>query len=169
MHLERRLGSKARDRGRLELDDLVEIANWGGKQHGIHRRVQRENTCAEVRTRTAEAIERLDDPAAALESLLKIKQWGLTYASKTLRFICPSDYGALDSKIREAIDRTLLPRIYDGHTSSMVNGCVRFLALCNQMRARLKERGPREGGVWFVADVEMALFQFASEGGMLHH
>ena len=49
-----------------------------------------------------------------------------------------------------------------------MNGYVRFLALCNQMRTQVKERGPREGGVWFVADVEMALFQFASEGGMLH-
>ena len=167
LHIEGRLGSKARDRGHLELDDLVEIANWGGRQHGIHKRVQRENTCAEVRTRTAKAVDRLDDPAAALESLLEIREWGLTYASKTLRFMCPSNYGALDSVIREAIDPKLLPRIYDGHTSSMVNGYERFLALCIQLRTQIKERGPREGGVWFVADIEMALFQFVSEGGML--
>ena len=95
LRLERRLGSKARDRGHLELDDLVEVANWGGNLYGIQVIVQRKNTFADIRARTAENIERLDDPAAALESLLKIRRWGLAHASKTLRFICPSKYGRL--------------------------------------------------------------------------
>jgi hypothetical protein len=157
--LEERLTRKAAEVGYLNLSDLVEIAKWGRNQFGIAGRVRKENTEEEVITNTKDAIQNLNDPRIALESLLRIKQWGLTYASKTLRAVSPQNYAALDSLLREHISERYLSE------SNVYELYVQFLALCGQIRDDVSVGGPREDRSWFLADVEMALFQFVRDGG----
>ena len=81
--------------------------------------------------------------------------------------MCPQNYPALDQKLRKAISKALLPTIYDGNVSSMIRGYLKFLEIRRDIEHQVRAPGPRSGGVWFPADIEMALFQFAWDGGRL--
>ena len=152
--LEKQLTQKAHAMGYLEMHDLVAIAKWGGNQYNIGGKIQRENTNDEVKEKTKEAIQQLNNPASALLSMMSIKRWGRTYASKTLRCVCPSKYAALDSKVIRGINQSYLPS-----TNNEVKRYVEFLNFCQQLRQEVSEPGPRKGE-WFLADIEIALFQF---------
>ena len=151
--LEERLTQKARLLRYLEKADLVAIAIWGGNQYNISGRVQRANTDNEVREKTKVAIKNLANPAVAFVSMNDIKRWGLAYATKTLRCICPGKYAAPDSKLIGGINHSYLPS-----TSNEVKRYEEFLNFCRQVRERVPEPGPRKGE-WFLADIEIALFQ----------
>ena len=157
--LEKRLTKKAAEAGYISLSDLVEIARWGGNQYNRAGKVWRENTEEEVIAKTRHAVRNLDNPRIALEALLKIKQWGLTYASKTLRAISPQNYAALDSLLGKHIDECYLSE------TNVYELYVQFLRLCDQIRDDVSAGGPRKDMSWFLADVEMALFQFVWDGG----
>lgn len=119
-----------------------------------------------VQISTKNAISHLNNPVAALDELLSgIKQRGLSYASKTLRFIDPAKYPALDDKIRKNA-QSLLPKIYDGHLNSMLNGYQNFPVICQQIQNYVTAPTPRSNK-WFIADIEMGLFQFVWNGGTL--
>ena len=164
INLESKLSQKAINMGYLELADLADIAEWGGNQHAIKKRLQTHNSAEEVIFSTKKAIQQMENPAIALRELLVgINHWGLSYASKTLRFINPQSYPALDQKLRNNIDRSLLPRIYDGHIDSMVRGYLIFLGICQEIRSHVTASAPRSNR-WFIADIEMGLFQFAWDG-----
>lgn len=165
--LELRLSQKAIGLGRLGKADLADIADWGGNQHGIRQRLLAGNTEESVGESSSKAISLLSSPADALKAILSINQWGLSYGSKTLRFVCPRNYAALDQKLRGAISKDLLPLIYDGNLASMVRGYLTFLNICRKIGQQVHPPGPRPGGVWFLADIEMALFQFAWDGNTL--
>ena len=158
--LETRLTAKAVNPGYLNLTDLVEIAKWGGNQYGIASRVDKANTDEDVIEATSGAIERLDDPRAALRAVLVIRQWGLAYGSKTLRAVCPQNYGALDSLLLGNIDRHYMP------ATEVTQLYAQFLRLCEEIRQGVAEPGPRQGK-WFIADVEMGLFQFVWDGNSI--
>ena len=157
--LEERLTQKARLLGYLEKADLVAVAIWGGNQYNISGRVQRANTDNEVREKTKVAIKNLTNPATAFMSMNSIKQWGLAYASKTLRCICPEKYAALDSKLIGGINQSYLPS-----TNNEAKRYEEFLSFCRQVREKVPEPGPRNGE-WFLTDIEIALFQFIWDGG----
>jgi len=159
--LEKRLTRKATKVGYLNLSDLVEIAKWGGNQYNRAGRVGRENTEEEVIAKTKDAIRNLNDPRIALKALLDINQWGLTYASKTLRAILPQNYVALDNLLLQNVSQRYLSRknVYELY--------IQFLQLCGQIRDSVSVDGPREDMSWFLADVEMALFQFVWDGNKI--
>ncbi len=165
--LERELSQKAISTGYLEKVDLAHIADWGGNQRGVKQRMLRTNTEKWVREASSQAISMLGSPADALKAILSIKQWGLSYGSKTLRCICPQNYVALDQKLRKAISKDVLPAIYDGNVGSMVQGYLKFLNICRNIGQQVHTPGPRPGKVWFLADIEMALFQFVWEHNSL--
>ena len=71
--LEERLTQKAYTMGYLEMQDLVAIAKWGGNQYNRAGKLQRENTDEQVITKTEEAIQNLDNPASALQSMMSLK------------------------------------------------------------------------------------------------
>ena len=167
INLESKLSQKAKNMGYLELTDLADIAEWGGNQHAIKKRLQAHNSPEEVIFSTKKAIQQMENPAIALrELLLGVNHWGLSYASKTLRFINPQNYPALDQKLRKNIDSSLLPRVYDGHIDSMVRGYLIFLSICQEIRSHVIASAPRSN-TWFMADIEMGLFQFVWDGGLL--
>jgi len=152
--LEEHLTKKAQMLGYLEIDDLVDITRVLGNPFNIANRVRKANTEDEVREKTRQAIRHLSNPAAALTYMMCINRWGRTYASKTLRCICPSNYGALDSKLIQGINSNYLS------SRDEVERYCQFLGLCRKIRQAVSVPGPRENGAWFLADVEVALFQF---------
>ncbi|MDP2729958.1 MAG: hypothetical protein Q8O55_05700 [Dehalococcoidales bacterium] len=142
--LESNLSQKAISQGCLEMDDLAKIAEWGGNQHGVKQRMMAANTEAIIREATQQAILNLADPVKALESLYPIREWGLTYSSKTLRFIRPQDYPALDSVLKGAVTKSY----------------TELISKCRRLQELTSVRGPRADSSWWIADVEMALFWF---------
>jgi hypothetical protein len=152
--LEKRLTEKATSKGYLEIADLVNIPYVLGNPRNIRGRMQGANIENDVIENTKNAIKNLDNPTKALKYICSIKYWGLTYGSKTLRCMCPQKYGALDSVVINGIDPKYLPsrNNYDKYAD--------FIHLCGQIRDKVIQPGRRENGQWFIADIEMALFQF---------
>ena len=161
-----RLPSKAQRCGHFDIEDLCEIADWGGNQHGVKQRMASANTPQEVQVRTSEALLHRQNPDRAIGAILDIKQWGLSYGSKTLALMDPSNYGILDSWIRESLEY-VIPRIYDGHRSSMVRGYLAYLDVCSDLQRIATGQLPNSQGQWSRADIGQALFEFAKSGGVL--
>lgn len=159
--LENIISSKANKQGFLEISDLVNIAVWGGNQHDIASKVLAQNTGAHVQIQTRQAIGDLNKGnwANALQELKGVNSWGFTYATKTLRFICPQKYPALDRLIRSQIKVLNLKRNDASYRQ--------FTKLCQQIRQRCSQPGPRSGDAWWLADVDMALFAFSRNGNCL--
>ena len=165
-NIELGLTQKASDVGYLEPGDLLEIAIWGSdeERHQLGTRICGNNTYSNIVTHTREAIRELDNPRHALGSLLRIRYVGPAYGSKTLRCVCPEKHAAFDYHVRKAC-QNMLPKMHDREAE--VSGYVMFLEICRRLREQVTEAGPRPEGLWYIADIEMALFQFALEGGML--
>jgi hypothetical protein len=134
--------------------DLVEITKVLGNPHNIRGRVQKANSEATVIQATKRAILNLGNPIEAYKSMCGIRQWGLAYRTKTLRCVCPRNYAALDSKLHMCIDRRYFP------SRSEAKRYDEFLGFLEHVRQKVSESGPRNGK-WFIADIEIALFQFA--------
>jgi hypothetical protein len=145
----------------IYISDLVNIAVWGGNQHDIASKVLAQNTGAHVQIQTRQAIGDLNKGnwANALQELKGVNSWGFTYATKTLRFICPQKYPALDRLIRSQIKVLNLKRNDASYRQ--------FTKLCQQIRQRCSQPGPRSGDAWWLADVDMALFAFSRNGNCL--
>jgi len=160
------LRQKASDVGYLEPGDLLEIAIWGGdeERHQLGTLICRNNTYDNVKTHTGEAIQELNNPSRALKSLFRINYVGPSYGSKILRCICPEKHAAFDYHVRKACKK-MLPEMSDRETE--VIGYVGFLDICHRLHALVSDPAPRPEGSWYIADIEMAMFQFALEGGTL--
>ena len=168
MELLGRLPEKAEQLGYFDMQDLSDIVEWGGNQHGVKQRMQSTNTPDEVRRATALAIENLDDPARAMHEIARVKHWGVAYGSKTLTFMCPSDYAILDSWIRRALVH-VIPEITDGNAGSVVRGYVGYLDCCRALQLKVAAPAPvaTTNGRWRIADIGQSLFEFARSGGVV--
>ena len=150
---------------------LKEMIEWGGSQNGL---LQKFNDCSgEVNLfeLIQSVITNLKSPEMAIKSSLKLPGFGLTYASKLLRFMEPHKYGALDSRIRKALlKRKILIKIYDGNLDSMVNGYLEFLKFLNRLKRELESQQIKKPdcelsttGLWKPSEIEMALFCWAGQ------
>ena len=168
MKLLGRLPEKAEQHGYFDMQDLSDIAEWGGNQHGVKQRMQSSNTPDEVRSATSLAIRHLDDPARAMREVARVKHWGVAYGSKTLTFIRPSDYAILDSWIRKALVH-VIPEITDGNAGSVVKGYVGYLDCCRVLQLKVAAPPPvaTTNGRWRIADIGQSLFEFARSGGVV--
>ena len=163
-----RLPEKAGQLGYFDMQDLSDIAEWGGNQHGVKQRLRSNNTPDEVRRATSLAIRHLDDPALAMREVARLKHWGVAYGSKTLTFMCPSEYAILDRWIRKALVH-VIPEITDGNAGSVVRGYVGYLGCCRALQRRVAAPPPlaTTDGRWRIADIGQALFEFARSGGVV--
>lgn len=163
--IEATLSKKARDKGYLEKCDIMKIVDWGGDEdrYQLGTKICQMNTDVSVIHHTREAIQQLNSPKDALKSLLNIHNMGSTYCSKTLRCICPEIYPALDTHTRSAC-KDFLPEIDEGNEQSKIDEYSSFIEICHWIQGKVSVTGPREGGLWFIADIEMALFEFAKSG-----
>ena len=145
------------------------MVEWGGSQNGILQKF--DDGCGEVNLLelTKRVVSNLKDPESAIAAALEFPGFGLTYASKLLRFLRPETFGALDSRIRKALFKSqLLPKIADGQSASMVRGYLEFLGLLENLKENLQVREIARpvsslsgGNNWRPADLEMALFSWA--------
>lgn len=154
---------------------LKEMIQWGGSQNGTLQKF--EDGVGEINLQQIllNTISNLKNTEKAISAALDFPGMGLTYASKLLRFLDPERYGALDSRIRSALMEKasgVLPKIYDSSNKSMVSGYVAFTDYIEDIKHQLNVnaiqrpecRLPAGKGSseWRAADIEMALFGWAS-------
>ena len=150
--IEKRLRENARQ-GCLDKADIREVVLWGSKKIGarLWSRIDRNNTDGEIERYTAEAIKALPDSAAALEHVRRIYGLGESFGSKVVAFMHPEGTPVLDRVVNDCL----------GNADNWTGLYRDFIALCEHIAAAQPEgSGPREG-IWFLRDIEMALFQFA--------
>ena len=152
--------------GYFDIDDLSAIADWGGNQHGVKQRLQSNNTPDQIRIQTSKAIDFIDNPSRAIEAIIDLNQWGLSYGSKTLTFMNPMKYAILDSWIRRSL-KDVLPTIIDGNRNSMIRGYEAYLTVCSDLRRDVSVPFPKTQDQWRIADIGQALFEFARSDGVL--
>ncbi len=154
---------------------IKEMIQWGGSQNGTLQKFEDSIERHNLQQLMLETVSSLQSPKEAIEAALKFPGMGLTYASKMLRFLDPERYGALDSRIRKVFSEKVpaaLPKIYDSSDLSMVTGYVAFTEHLDGIKEQLNKAGilrpkcalPAGAGSaeWRSADVEMALFGWAS-------
>ena len=149
-----------------------EMIQWGGSQKGVLQKFDDRLGEVNLYDIIAKTISHLNNTGKAIESALSLPGMGLTYASKLLRFLNPEKYGALDSRIRGALEmnapETGIPTIYDGNRNSMIKGYEAFIVYIENLKRQLEDNniirpecalavGTSNTG-WRAADVEMALF-----------
>ena len=148
---------------------LEEMIEWGGSQNGVLQKFNDGIGEVNLLQIIQEIIDNLDSPEMAIRISLKLPGFGLTYASKILRFMKPEKYGALDSRIRIALlEKNLLRKIYDGNLGSMVKGYLEFLELLNNLKSQLNYQQVKkpdcslsQTGFWRLSEIEMALFRWS--------
>lgn len=190
--LEKEIGSAARS-GTLSRSHLIDVAKWGGLPNINRIRVRdpiklsifQDGKIAYWAKNEPENVIRI------LEG--QIRGFGPTYTSKVLRFAAPDTFGAIDTRIVRVFGKDGLRNYQDNFLNlraSPIDG--RWAILTNQagwpgeystwikvltyIRSRLNENGIncphpkrcideglRSWGVWLNADVEMALFNYASQ------
>lgn len=152
-----------------------EMIQWGGSQNGVLQKFDDRLGEVNLYDIIAKTISELNCPASAIGAALTIPGMGLTYASKLLRFLNPEKYGALDSRVRSALEKhapeAKIPKIYDGNHNSMIRGYEAFIIYIETLNRQLEInnivrpectlfRGSTVTG-WRAADIEMALFKWA--------
>jgi hypothetical protein len=147
----------ANDFPERDLTKFIEnICKWGGYQ-GIATRVLKQNQKSNLREKFVSAVNQLNnDPPnrkKALDSILNINQLNISFGSKHLRFLRPDICPALDKKISGMLGYVL-----------NLGGYERFASDCQLIAnklEKLKINNPlkREKRKWYIADIEIALFQ----------
>ncbi len=149
---------------------INEMIQWGGSQNGVLQKFNDRSGEVNLYDLVQKIIENIDDPEKAISSALTMPGLGLTYASKLLRFMNPSKYGALDSRIRKALleKQIMNKKIYDGNKNSMVRGYVEFVNILNDLEEQLTEKNIEKpncslssSGKWRPSEIEMALFSWS--------
>ena len=156
---------------------LREMIQWGGSQNGTLQKLDDGLGEVNLQQLVAAVVKSLHSPADAIGAALDIPGMGLTYASKLLRFFDPESYGALDSRLRtrfesEKMQSALPKKIYDGNRKSMIDGYVAFTKYLWGLRDQLDNHKilrptcallpGATPSQWRAADLEMALFAWAS-------
>ena len=160
------LPSKAERCGYFDMDDLSVIADWGRNVRGVKQRLQSNNTPEQVRIQTSKAIKHIDSPSRAIDAIIDLSQWGLSYGSKTLTFMNPTNYAILDSWIRRSLEQ-VLPPTRDGDRNSMIRGYEAYLGVCSDSQWDVSVPFSKTQTQWRIADIGQALFEFARSEGVL--
>jgi hypothetical protein len=140
---------------------IREVCRWGDYAAIADRVLDKENNSQEAIIHNFEdAISHLNatppEITHALKSMLKIKELGVSFASKHLRFLLPEFCPVLDSILSQRL-------FYE----SSVIGYKSFAATCTDIAAELNQAGiaspfPSKSS-WRPSDVEAALFAWANE------
>jgi hypothetical protein len=191
LRLEAQIGRNAKADG-VKLDDVHAVAAWGNLRNpkgivGSPVVLERE---AMFGGQDAALPALHEDPALPLRCLeSRIKGIGPTYLSKVLRFAMPHEYGAIDTRCIRVFGRggpaskhhewlALEVRNYGAGwhiprtQPAWPDGYAQWVDILRHFAAALPancphpkgflEQGLRKRGQWTCADVEMALFSYAS-------
>lgn len=186
--LETRLVKMAQTYG-ISLEDVKCVAKWGGLPLG---RIKGEDVvlpALTLHTATGSPLPALGDaPLKPLLTLIKTITRGIgpTYFSKILRFGLPQEYGAIDTRCirtfgqREGgLNWLALYALYGNRwyipaaQAGWPNEYGKWINILRYFASHLPDNCPhpkefvtaglRKSGIWECADVEMALFSYASQ------
>jgi hypothetical protein len=144
-------------------DFIRGVCKWGGYA-SIAIRVCKDNTDAEIQDAFRNATHVLQGPnpevGAALRAVKHLKQLGVSFASKHLRFLCPRLCPVLDSIISD--------RMVDPSYPLTIKGYGDFARDCASVARALTNDGiphpiEERKGEWYAADVEASLYMFLKE------
>lgn len=149
-----KLIQQSRNRGTLDIADIEEVVRWGGGSRLLGR-IKR-NKPEHIEDCTSQAIKSLDKPADALEYIRRIDGLGESFGSKILAFLSSATCPVLDSVVRDCLSKVCN---WDNASTTYSD----FIVLCEYIAKRLPPEwtGRQKDGVWYLRDIEMALFQFA--------
>jgi len=150
-----------------------EILSWGAGKNDPSMKFEAGLGNIALIALIQDVVTHIEVPRLAITAALKIPGFGLTYASKLLRFLRPDIYASLDSRIRASLLKAnLLPKIHDSYDNSMIEGYVSFVSLCTDLCHQLEQQGIHRPAcdlpvsalqtAWRVADLEMALFAWSA-------
>jgi hypothetical protein len=149
------------DLSRKQLRNFIRgVCAWGGYP-GTATRVLEQNTWPDIQRQFGRAIAALTlnppDLRRAMQAVQRVRHLGLSFSSKHLRLLRPDVCPVLDSTLSEYLGYPL-----NGHGyQCFSDDCQKTAALLQQ--AAVPNPMEREGGRWFAADVEMALFVHVKE------
>lgn len=189
LRLEREVTAAARNRA-IGLEDLRNVARWGGLAGPVDSPDRLPVTLYVGNAPAYWLLHDAGDTVRNIER--QIRGFGPTYASKLLRFAVPQVFGALDTRLvrvfgrgdplmqRYALldlaaspsgDRWTIPAAQPGWPGEYGawTGILRIIAsalnreeVCCPHPAGFVAAGLRSHEIWLAADVEMALFCYAS-------
>ena len=151
--IEQRIQESA-SRGSLNMDDIVEVVLWGGGSRLLGR--IRRNTPEHIERCTSRAVEALRNPEEALGHVMRIGGLGESFGSKVLAFLSPETCPVLDRVVRGCLSKACN---WDNESATYSD----FIALCEYIAEHLPTewQGRDVGGIRYLRDIEMALFQYA--------
>lgn len=189
--LERTLISAAKQ-GEIRKNHIQEIASWGGHTNVSAIRCYKEPLVLSLYDKNLIAFAIQNNPTSAVTALKKQTYYiGPTYISKVLRFAAPAQYGAIDTRLvrvfgfgdpnngklqiinmiakngsdgRWAIDQNTWLAEFRTWTE-ILNYIARVLNMSENScphPSQFIQAGLRQPGEWLPADVEMALFSYAT-------
>ena len=192
LSLEERLGRHGK-MGGITLEDVKDVARWGGNSRNVGRMSSREIPLSSEAIYTTEGILNPSlqaDPTIPVFPLDKVNRLGPTSISKVLRFTLPEEYGAIDTRILSVFgqgdadsqsynwislqvrnygygpvfpsDQKSWPSAYGVWIDILRYFVLKLPASCPHPQ-RFIDEDLRESGKWTCADVEMALFAYASD------
>lgn len=173
----------------VDLSEIKCVAKWGGNHKEIIGPAIVLPKCSLVGDDGTPNPGLESDPLKPLKQFANVKNIGPTYYSKVLRFALPQEYGAIDTRLvrvfgegdraehqwltlsakESAKNRWYIPEIQSGWPSEY----RKWINILRYFASKLENNCPhpqsfvdaglRETGVWGCADVEMALFSYASQ------
>jgi hypothetical protein len=186
--LEKEISNAAKN-GDIRKHHLMEIAKWG-KLRNTKGISCTEPLGLMLYVKGQPAPDLLQEPENAIKKIdILVKGFGPTYSSKLLHFAVPKVFGALDTRLvrifgnaapeyhlldleaEKCSGRWLIPQDQKGWPGEFGT----WTAILNYLAERLNKTGQicphpekfvenhlREKGIWLPADVETALFSYAS-------
>jgi hypothetical protein len=136
-----------------ELHNFIRaVCGWGGYS-GIAGRAIKNNDGEKLSAafRSAHSHANAQDDLSAINSLLELSGFGVSFASKHLKFLAPENAVVLDSIISKRLGYEPTPEGYQ----AFLNDCRRILE--RAIACKLPYHG--WGREWRVSDIEMAIFE----------
>lgn len=123
------------------------VMTWGGGDRNAGRVLEQdEGVRSLVQAAYVRAIER--GSCEGLVTLKPIKNLGIAFASKILRFLLPDSAVILDSVIRKKLGYEESPEGYQA-----------FLDECRSLLDHVRDQPyPIQGGAWRICDIEAAIY-----------
>ncbi len=137
-------------------DFVKKVCEWGGYS-GVGGRVLKRNSISDICQAFRDATSILSTTKSVADALIRVNKLRAlgtpSFASKHLRFLKSDLCGVLDSILDE-----VLPYSFDAAGYS--DFCDDLTSVSQDLVANGIGNPTRQGGDWFVADVEAALYEF---------
>jgi ADP-ribosylglycohydrolase len=143
-------------------DFVKKVCEWGGYP-GIGGRVLKGNSISDICEAFRDATSILSNTKSVTDALIRVNRLhalgSTSFASKHLRFLKPDLCGVYDSILNK-----VLPYSFDAAGYSEF--CNDLSSVAQDLMAKGISNPTRQGGAWFAADVEAAIYAFVTQGDL---